>query len=142
MYHAKPRARPLIRPHRTRTNYAVFVFFQDISGIKNALFDNWFLYRSMSGMTSVLTPALCKAARMMLGWTQHDLAAKSGVTVRTVARFEGGLDERSAKARDAFYRAFVECDIQFIAANGETPELDGVGLRWKPRLPHSGIKIL
>ncbi len=85
---------------------------------------------------------MCKAARMMLGWTQDDLAAKSGVNVRTVQRFEKEVDQGSAKPRDAFYRAFVECDIQFIAANGETSELDGVGLRWKPRLPHDGIKVV
>lgn len=93
-------------------------------------------------MSSVLTPALCKAARMMLGWTQHDLAAKSGTSVRTVARFENEHEEQSPKARDALYAAFVNADIQFIAANSETSELDGVGLRWKPRFPHSGIKIV
>jgi transcriptional regulator with XRE-family HTH domain len=79
---------------------------------------------------------------MMLGWTQGDLAAKSGVSARSLTRFENGLDEPSPKVRDKLYRAFVNADIQFIAANTETVELDGVGLRWKPKLPHSGIKIV
>lgn len=92
-------------------------------------------------MSSVLTPALCKAARIFLDWSQEDLVAKSGVSQRTLTRFENGHG-CSAKARDALYRAFVIADIQFIAANTSTGELDGVGLRWKPRLQHDGIKVV
>lgn len=80
---------------------------------------------------------------MLLGWAQSDLSEKSGVSLRTLGRFEqGDASEASAKARDALYHAFVNADIEFIASNTDSAELDGVGLRWKPRHPHSGIKIV
>lgn len=79
---------------------------------------------------------------MMLGWSQEDLVARSGVSARSLGRFEIGQGRPSPKVREKLYRAFVNADIQFIAANTETVELDGVGLRWKPKHPHSGIKIV
>ncbi|OWV90371.1 helix-turn-helix domain-containing protein [Rhizobium sp. R693] len=93
-------------------------------------------------MSSALTPALCRAARAMLGWTQQELAAKSGVSARHVVRFENGRDDQYPKLREQLYRAFADTDIQFIAANTDTTELDGLGLRWKPKRQHSGIKIV
>lgn len=78
---------------------------------------------------------------MLLGWSQQDLVARSHVSLRSLTRFENG-QESSGKTKDALYRAFVIADIQFIAANTTSTEIDGVGLRWKPRLPHDGIKIV
>jgi transcriptional regulator with XRE-family HTH domain len=37
----------------------------------------------------VLTPALCRGARALLGWTIEDLAAISGVGISTITSFEG-----------------------------------------------------
>ncbi|MDW9819855.1 helix-turn-helix domain-containing protein [Sinorhizobium meliloti] len=93
-------------------------------------------------MSSVLTPTLCKAARILLGWSQAELAGKSGVSIRSLTRFENGNDSTSPKVREKLYDAFVSADIQFIAANNDTGVLDGVGLRWKPHHPHQGIKIV
>jgi DNA-binding XRE family transcriptional regulator len=36
----------------------------------------------------VLTPKQLRAARALLGWSRADLAAKSGVPVRTIENFE------------------------------------------------------
>jgi transcriptional regulator with XRE-family HTH domain len=93
-------------------------------------------------MSSVLTPTLCKAARILLAWSQADLAGKSGVSILSLTRFENGNDAGSPKVREKLYNAFAVAGIQFIAANNETGAIDGVGLRWKPLFPHQGIKII
>lgn len=38
--------------------------------------------------SSALTPALCRAARGFLGWTQADLSAASGREVPTIRSYE------------------------------------------------------
>jgi DNA-binding XRE family transcriptional regulator len=52
----------------------------------------------------------CRMARAALDWTQHDLAKASGVSWRTITRFEAGesvLPARVQKLRDAFEAAGV-----------------------------------
>ena len=52
-------------------------------------------------------------ARAALGWTLDDLAAASGVSRRTIARFEAGeavLPARVQKLRHAFEAA----EVQFV----------------------------
>ena len=93
-------------------------------------------------MSLVVTPSICKAARTLLGWSQEDLCQKSGVSLRSLTRFESGSDLASAKVRDKLYDAFRQAGLQFIAANTDDGELDGVGIRWRPKLPHNGIKVL
>jgi DNA-binding XRE family transcriptional regulator len=47
----------------------------------------------------------CRMARAALDWTQHDLATASGVSWRTITRFEAGeavLPARVQKLRHAF----------------------------------------
>ncbi|MDM9627940.1 helix-turn-helix transcriptional regulator [Rhizobium sp. S152] len=38
----------------------------------------------------ILTPALCRAARAFLDWTQVDLSERAGVSRSTVRDYEGG----------------------------------------------------
>lgn len=38
----------------------------------------------------LLSPSQCRAARALLDWTQHDLAARSGVSQKAIALFEVG----------------------------------------------------
>ena len=38
-----------------------------------------------------ITPALCRAARGYLGWTQEQLAGRAGVSVVTIRNFEKGI---------------------------------------------------
>ena len=55
----------------------------------------------------------CRMARAALDWTQHDLARASGVSWRTITRFEAGeavLPARVQKLR----RAFEDAAIVFI----------------------------
>ncbi|GES49022.1 helix-turn-helix domain-containing protein [Rhizobium sp. AG207R] len=40
-------------------------------------------------MAMILTPALCRAARGFLDWTQTDLADRSGVSRSTIRDYEG-----------------------------------------------------
>lgn len=72
-----------------------------------------------------------KAARALLSWTQHDLAAKSGVSYPTIARLEkedGPLGGRSATVqaiRAALEDAgvtFTEGGVSLGGENGLSPE--------------------
>jgi len=73
-----------------------------------------------------------KAGRALLGWSQSDLAAKSGVSEPTIARLEsmdGEVGGREATAQ-RMRAALEEGGIQFIEANGGGP---GVRLRNPPK---------
>jgi predicted transcriptional regulator len=71
-----------------------------------------------------------KAARMLLGWSQSDLATRSGVSEPTVKRLEavdgplGGREETGAKIVGALTRAHIE----FLDDNNG----GGPGVRLKP----------
>lgn len=71
-----------------------------------------------------------KAARALLGWSQGELAAASGVSHPTVKRLEaadgmiGGREETGAKLQAALEAAGVE----FIPENG-----GGAGVRLRKR---------
>jgi predicted transcriptional regulator len=69
-----------------------------------------------------------KAARALLGWSQSELARRSGISEPTIARLEsvggqlGGRDETVRKIRSALENSGIE----FIEENGGGP---GVRLR-------------
>jgi predicted transcriptional regulator len=69
-----------------------------------------------------------KAARALLGWSQSDLARRSGISEPTIARLEsvdgqlGGREETVRKIRAALENSGIE----FIDGNGGGP---GVRLR-------------
>jgi transcriptional regulator with XRE-family HTH domain len=71
-----------------------------------------------------------KAARALLGWSQEELAACSGVSVPTVKRLEaaegplGGRVDTAHKLQSALEKA----GIQFIEENG-----GGAGVRLRKR---------
>jgi transcriptional regulator with XRE-family HTH domain len=81
---------------------------------------------SANSINNAISAPLCRAARALVGWSQDDLAAVSGVPKRTIARLELGeaapQHRTSARLRFALERAGVE----FIAENGGGP---GVRLR-------------
>lgn len=68
-----------------------------------------------------------KAARALLGWSQDDLAAASGVSVPTIARLESvdsdGIGGRATTA-DAIRAALEAAGVVFIPENG-----GGAGVR-------------
>jgi transcriptional regulator with XRE-family HTH domain len=66
------------------------------------------------GKPSMTTIRQVKAARALLGWSQIDLAEKSGVSIPTIERLEGadgaigGRPETAEKIIAAFERAHIE----------------------------------
>ncbi|MBL0373399.1 helix-turn-helix transcriptional regulator [Rhizobium sp. KVB221] len=55
----------------------------------------------------ILTPALCRAARGFLDWTQSELAAHSGVSRSTIRDYEGYRHE-AHRATEAQLRLALE----------------------------------
>jgi ribosome-binding protein aMBF1 (putative translation factor) len=84
----------------------------------------------------MITPAECKEARRLLGWSQRDLAKRLGIGVRSVAVFETGerlpwpLDQRELE--DVFGAARME--FTNGAASGVRLRLAGAVIRatWDP----------
>lgn len=60
-----------------------------------------------------ITPALVKAARALLGWTQTDLAAHAGVGHSTIADFERGSRETELHIRMQIVFALARAKIRF-----------------------------
>jgi transcriptional regulator with XRE-family HTH domain len=66
------------------------------------------------GKPSMTTIRQVKAARALLGWSQIDLAEKSGVSIPTIERLEGadgpigGRPETASKIIAALQRAGIE----------------------------------
>jgi transcriptional regulator with XRE-family HTH domain len=83
---------------------------------------------SIGESTSLITTGQVKAARALLGWSQADLARRSGISEPTIARLEalkgelGGREGTAGRIRTALETAGVE----FIHENGGGP---GVRLR-------------
>lgn len=68
-----------------------------------------------------MLPAQARAGRALLGWSREELAARSKLPGRTVARFELG-DGVSRPATVAAIRAALEAaGVEFIDANGGGP---------------------
>ncbi|MGN7828958.1 helix-turn-helix domain-containing protein [Agrobacterium radiobacter] len=93
-------------------------------------------------MTTLLTGDLIRAARALLGLSQTELAKKAGMTQKALGEFELNKKPITAKANEKLRRVFDEHDIQFLAANIEASHLDGTGVRWRPKHPNAGIKII
>ncbi|MFN7103793.1 MAG: helix-turn-helix transcriptional regulator [Pseudorhizobium sp.] len=71
----------------------------------------------------VITPALCRAARGMLDWTQQQLAERSMVSRSTIRDFEGcrhGLHQSTACQ---LKRTFEDAGVLFTSVEGCGPGL-------------------
>lgn len=75
-----------------------------------------------------MTPAQCRAARALIGWTQTHTASVAGLGVSTVADFELDRREVSAAAVDALRVALEKAGVVFIDENGM-----GAGVRLKAK---------
>jgi transcriptional regulator with XRE-family HTH domain len=73
-----------------------------------------------------ITPAQCRAARGLLGWSQEQLAVKAKVAKATIANFE--LEKRKPYDRtlDDLATGLESAGVEFIAENGGGP---GVRMR-------------
>lgn len=93
-------------------------------------------------MATLLTADLVRAGRALLGWTQVELARRSGVTQKALSDFELNKRPLTAKASDRLRRVLEENHIQFIAVNSASSEIIGAGVRWRPESHGMDIKIL
>jgi len=73
-----------------------------------------------------MTAGQLRAARGFVGWSQEELAEKSGVSRSTIADFETSTRTPYARTLDAIRRALECAGVEFIAGNGGGP---GVRLR-------------
>lgn len=68
-----------------------------------------------------ITPAQSRAARALLGLTQGDLAAQSGVSQRTIASFETDQGQPIPSILGALQHALEQAGVEFIDQNGAGP---------------------
>ena len=74
----------------------------------------------------MITPTLCRAARVLLGWKQDDLAKRSEVGVAAIRRFEGGKTTPHRTTLKALQTTFEDAGIEFLTRDGEP-----VGLQFR-----------
>jgi transcriptional regulator with XRE-family HTH domain len=66
-----------------------------------------------------LTPALCRAGRGFLDWTQCDLADRSGVSRSTIRDYEGDRHEVHRSTEAQLRKAFEQGGLTFMSVDGE-----------------------
>jgi len=67
-----------------------------------------------------LTPAQCRAARALLGWSQEELVERAGVSKKTIADLERGATQLPRTQTLAqITKAFEAAGIEFL--NGRRP---------------------
>jgi transcriptional regulator with XRE-family HTH domain len=62
----------------------------------------------------MLHPTQCRAARVLLGIDQEELARRAGVGVMTVRRFENAITDPLASTRDRIERALQTAGIELV----------------------------
>ena len=77
----------------------------------------------------MITVAQLRAARALIGWSQPELAERSGVGIATVRRMEGtrGLPKTTAENVWKVQQALEDAGVVFIDQNEE----NGPGVRLK-----------
>jgi transcriptional regulator with XRE-family HTH domain len=71
-----------------------------------------------------ITPAQCRAARALLGWSQKDLAKRSRLGIVTIQNFETAKTEPVAGTLVLLRQALEKAGVEFIPKDG-----GGVGVR-------------
>ncbi len=72
-----------------------------------------------------ITPALCRAARGFLKWTQDQLAEQANVCGLTVRNFENEVTTPHRATLAQIQMVFESTGVEFLAESG-----DGIGLRF------------
>jgi transcriptional regulator with XRE-family HTH domain len=72
----------------------------------------------------MITPAQCRAARALIGWSQQDLANQAGVGLMTVHQLEKDGSQSRRATLEVVQRALEVAGIEFIEENG-----GGAGVR-------------
>lgn len=81
----------------------------------------------------LVSPAQCRAARALLGWSQATLADQAGVARRTVAHFEVGRRALLLRTRREIMETFQRAGIEFVWP--AAPAGEGVRLARPPEPP-------
>ena len=74
----------------------------------------------------MITAAQCRAARGLLKWQQKELAARTGIGVLAINKFEGDKTSPHHATLKVIRETFEAAGVQFIDENGTGP---GVCLR-------------
>ncbi len=82
-----------------------------------------------------ITPDQSRAGRALLGWSQDDLEAKSGVAKKTIADFERGAQIPYERTQRELELAFEIGGVELIPENG-----GGAGVRLKDAVPRLARK--
>ncbi|WP_259781039.1 helix-turn-helix domain-containing protein [Aestuariispira ectoiniformans] len=77
-------------------------------------------------ISQFFSPALCRAGRGLLGWSQTELAEKAHVGRSTVADFERGTRTPVHNNLVALAQAMIDAGIEFFPENG-----GGAGVRFQ-----------
>ena len=80
-------------------------------------------------MSLTLSPALCRAARGLLDWTQEDLAHAAGVSRSTVRDFEKGRHDLHRASEEQILAAFDAAGVALIPPHGGGPGVRLAGSR-------------
>lgn len=59
-----------------------------------------------------------RAARALLGWSQHDLADKASLSQTGIARIENGTNQPNSKTIAKIETAFDQADVEFLDNSG------------------------
>jgi transcriptional regulator with XRE-family HTH domain len=73
-----------------------------------------------------LSPAQCRAARALLGWSEEQLSAASGVAPTAIADFEAGRPSPHDPALADLRAAFAAAGVDIFGEDGA----GGPGVRW------------
>lgn len=73
----------------------------------------------------ILTPALCRAARGFLDWTQTDLADRSGVSRSTIRDYEGSRHDVHRATEAQLRQAFEAGGVRFIPSDDKSIYIGG-----------------
>lgn len=68
-----------------------------------------------------ISPAQCRAARALIGWSQDQLAEASKVAKATLANFELGKRTPYERTLADIERALEAAGVIFVEENGEGP---------------------
>lgn len=78
----------------------------------------------------MISPAQCRAARELVGWTQEHLAENAGVSLSALRNFEQGKTRPVAQNMNAIVRALSGAGLEFIE---EDEKGEGVRFSKPPR---------
>jgi transcriptional regulator with XRE-family HTH domain len=67
----------------------------------------------------MFTPAQCRAARGLVGWSQQELARQAGVGIVTVHQLETGVSQPRRATLEVIRRALETAGVEFT--NGDQP---------------------